>query len=168
MEKFNIRVMSKGMAIFLMTIAFVFALAFLTYGIYNIVKYNQLIQNMVGIDGIVIDHKPKDNQSVIFQTNLYAEIVSYIVDGKEYTVTNHIHSENPVSIGDTMRIYYNKDNPSEAICPSSNGIYWFIIIVGLLFTTFGVVGTCARIRYRKNLKQSDFDFTNNTNHTDQF
>lgn len=80
------------------------------------------------IDGTVVDHvfEASDGRYV------YAEIVEYTVDGQTFHATSNMYSSNPKSVGSTLTLKYNPEDPKDVIFSLYRGFLVPVIIAGVL------------------------------------
>ena len=81
-------------------LAFVIFLFILIYTIQWIVEYDKNLEEFIPIEAEIVEHKEIDG-------HMY-DVMQFIVDGNEYNITSEYPSE--YEIGETVRIYYHKDN----------------------------------------------------------
>lgn len=121
----------------------IFGAIFLIIGLVlfkNIFDY----QNKVDTIGII-------TEITTFQNDNHEVYVSYTVDGKEY------NSELDGYISDfyegkEIKIYYDKDNPTEIGMKSLDLLFLIFLGMGLIFFIIGVIGILVKIN-KKNLEK---------------
>ena len=85
------------------------------------IKENKIIQNYQKTTGTYINRKT------------YALIYKYSVNNKVYTVTTEYGTSNIPPIGSQKTIYYNPNNPQEAIIKGGGQSNFFLILIGMMF-----------------------------------
>lgn len=80
------------------------------------------------------------------ETTMYTPVVEFTVDGELYRLTSKVSTSNPWTVGDTVDVVHNPENPHEAsISGSANWVPWMLGGMGLVFAVvFGGVGWMIR------------------------
>ena len=139
---------------------------FLSVFTVSFVSNNQKKENYVETTATVVDHLYNDE-------GLSAYIVEYEVDGRKYNKASNSYSSIFTPLGTGIKIYYNEDNPNDAVWGTDINNIIFIII-GIVFTLVGLVffinsfkAYKAKVEERDNLikqsMQNNQDTQNNQN-----
>lgn len=124
---------------------FVVAFAFIGGGLWNLISKQSKIDGYVKTQAIVKDYKVSverkhDENGFYTEVTTYAEIVTYTVDGMAYRDTNSVSSSSPKSIGSSMEIVYNPQDPSQCIFVKSTYLTSILLFVmGGVCSLIGVV-----------------------------
>lgn len=80
-------------------------------------------------------------------SNLYKPVAYYFVDGKKYVYVNNFYENGILSdnLGSTFEIYYDEQNPSNAI-KKDNSIDILVLVVGIVLIVMGSCGFVGFIR----------------------
>lgn len=88
----------------------------------------------------------------------YLVRVRYTVDGKTYE--EELGGLNQYNVGDSMKIYYNPDDPSQLTMSKSFLIPTIIVVVGLAAVAGGVVSGVNAIKKCKRMKEQEDAWAN--------
>jgi hypothetical protein len=113
-------------------------MAFLT-GAYRIYKYNKLISSGIKTDGTIIDFENSGDDDGI---TLYSKI-SFQTLERETIIKkcNIVNSRRGYKIGDTVDVYYDKENCTSFIVDNKNTKHLGLVFltIGLAFIIFSVL-----------------------------
>lgn len=106
----------------------------LVFGIWSYATFAKKSETYLSTNGMVVEYKYSTSTDDYGNTEqLRAEVVDYRVDGETYTCSSKTYSSNAKSIGTTMEVKYNPEDPSDAYLAKDKGS-WLIIAVGGTFT----------------------------------
>lgn len=125
--------MKKTAGIALVGIAFLIGIFLLGFGIKNTLELNKKTENYAVTEGYLSDYELRESGSSTDRRYSYYLTYSYVVDGREYTVTTDYGSGSVPEIGSTKEIKYNPQNPEEAVIAGMNGSI-IMIFMGVMFT----------------------------------
>ena len=118
-------------------------------------KYNAS-KNYTKTVGIVYDYEYSEECDDDYYENdgddefcTMSEIVEYYVNVKRYTVVSDSKKEHPLFIGSRMEVKYNPNNPEESIVVGFGSGNLTLIIIGAIFSLFGMLGIVVSIFKRK-------------------
>lgn len=121
------------------------------YGVFSIINIYNFKNNCSETMGVVVDvsYSLKDSDSDRKKYRYYA-IYEYEVDGNFYTVKDNEYSLFKPELGDKEIIYYDVDEPSNAMVhiKESQGI--IMTLVGVVITPFSCVLITARLKAKNN------------------
>lgn len=80
------------------------------------------------------------------ETTMYRPVVEFSVNGQQYRFTSKVSTSDPWTVGDTVEVVYNPDNPNDAAITGASGwVPWLLGGLGLVFgLVFGGVGWLIR------------------------
>lgn len=137
-------------ALIITSIAIIAGIIILIWGINNNIK----TENYIEIEAVVVNYEENFD-------NKYHEIVEYTVDGQTYSSTSSTASNIPDSIGSTVIIKYNPDDPSEVSWDT--GLSRILMpACGILFIVVGIIGS---IRFIKKGLDEGFNSGSNQKYT---
>lgn len=91
----------------------------------------------------------------------WAPVVTFNVDGTEYTFTSKVSYGNPPQIGSTVEVRHNPDDPHDA--DLAGGLVWVVFMLGgmavLFLAAFGGTGLVLLRHQRRNLSTPGQDRT---------
>lgn len=118
-------------------------------------RYNTAIENGYEIEAVVVDYDKKI-QSVEHTTDseVFILYVNYEVDGKEYKDIKAGEYAEFHSIGDTIKIVVNPNNPRE-ILQDSDMFTGILSIAGVFIAIFGIVTEIRTMKKNKAAKEDN-------------
>ena len=144
--------MNKKTKIILTSIIIIIVgIAISIYGIISEINYNQkqkgyIETNAKVIDTIATSESKKDKATgMISNYYVYAPIIEYKVNKKNYRYELNEYNVKEPKIGSKIKIYYQKNNPNNVkIIKKNNNI--LIIIIGTIITFVGIIVLIIRIK----------------------
>ena len=112
----------------------------------NIKNYNEKNKTFIEVNATVIDYKDTYDEDGDL---LRAIIVEYEVDGTNYRKTSSSSTTNPETLGSTVKVKYNPNDPKDIIWPNDTSNI-ILPIVGGVFTIVGIIFTVVSIKMVKN------------------
>ena len=104
-----------------------------------IYRYNKKKQTYIQTVGVVVEYDRKlengDNGNYYY---IYAPIIEFKVDGKEYQEKYNVYSMHPPKKGSKISLRYNKENPEDVVFDKDKTRVVVPICAGV-FLIFGVV-----------------------------
>lgn len=125
--------MKKTVAIALVGIFILIGILLLGFGIRNTLELNKKTENYAVTEGYLSDYEIRESGSSTNRSYSYYMTYSYVVDGREYTVTTDYGSGSVPKMGSTKEVKYNPQNPEEAVIAGMNGSI-IMIFLGVMFT----------------------------------
>lgn len=104
----------------------------LIFGIKNTSDLKKETENYAVTEGYLSDYELRESGSTTDRSYSYYLTYSYVVDGREYTVTTDYGSGSVPEMGSTKEIKYNPQNPEEAVIAGMNGSI-IMIFMGVMF-----------------------------------
>lgn len=144
------------------SLAFLVLFGVILIGIsFLLVKNDIRARNWPSVDGTVTSVKMSRNRE---GRHLYTPTASYLINGQRYEMSRNFSSNKPYATGDTIKLKYNPNNPSDSVIPPS-GIDLFVYIfpvVGVLTIVLGIrsfIGSRKRSKSIEYLKKSGYKVT---------
>ncbi len=134
--------MKPWQGIFMGLICFLIGAGLLWLSANNIIEYRKKNNEFTPITSTVVDYNYNDD-------GLKAIIVEYSVKGKSYRKTSGTYSTMPQSVGSSVELKYNQNDPQDSIWvnDSTNMI---LPLVGGLFAVIGVFIVISSIKKMRN------------------
>jgi hypothetical protein len=137
----------KIMALFALISAIILALVMIPLGIYFIVHKTKLTSNILGNVSISQCTSRVENNNIVYDCNI---TVDYKVEGKNYSLTATTSDSSEYKKGDSITVYYNPSNPSNAAIYSDNthiaGI--IILVIGIIIPVVTLVFWLLAKKYK--------------------
>lgn len=124
--------MKNTAGMLLVGICLIAGIFLLGFGIKNTYELKKETENYAVAEGYLSDYELRESGSSTDRSYSYYLIYSYVVDGREYTVTTDYGSGSVPEIGSTKEIKYNPQNPEEAVIAGMNGSI-IMIFMGVMF-----------------------------------
>lgn len=105
------------------------------WGVLDINKTNYYKDHAVDITGYVVDYDRTTDED---NDDIYYAIYEYHVDGVTYTVKDTDYSYSRPTKGEKHVVYYNPQNPAEAITDLDGGLGAILLVIGLIFGLTGL------------------------------
>lgn len=122
---------------------------FLTHYIINYISINQKKEDYVETTATVVDYSYNYEE-------FSANIVEYEVDGKTYNKTSDSYSYIQTPLGTGIKIYYNPDDPNDAIWATEGGNIIVIIVNGIfLIAVLSVLIRTINKAYKMKKEERD-------------
>lgn len=106
------------------------------WGVLDINKINYYKDHGVDITGYVVDYDRSTDED---NDDIYYAIYEYKVDGVSYTVKDTDYSYSRPTKGEKHVVYYDPQNPAEAITDLEGGLGAILLVIGLIFGVLGLV-----------------------------
>lgn len=118
----------------------------MAYGVYTEYQIRDKMNRFTECSGNITSYETRreDGGSEI----TYAPVYEYLVGTNHYTITGSYSSAKP-KIGRGVIIYYNPENPADAICDQENdgtGKLLFFVGLGFLLVFIGIMGVHTRLK----------------------
>lgn len=117
---------------FLVGLCLLCGILLLIFGIKNTSDLKKETENYAVTEGYLSDYELRESGSTTDRSYSYYLTYSYVVDGREYTVTTDYGSGSVPEMGSTKEIKYNPQNPEEAVIAGMNGSI-IMIFMGVMF-----------------------------------
>lgn len=124
----------------------IFCVVSMGYGVYTEYQIRDKMNRFTECSGNITSYETRseDEGSEI----IYAPVYEYLVGTNHYTITGSYSSAKP-KIGRGVIIYYNPENPADAICDQENdgtGKLLFFVGLGFLLVFIGMMGIHTRLK----------------------
>lgn len=151
MGKIKVKVNTSSKAFVVILLMPLIGISLLVYGVFSTVDTYKFKHNCRETMGVVVDasRRLRDGDSDRKRYKYYA-IYEYEVDGNIYTVEDNKYSLFQPEMGDEETIYYDADEPSNAMVHIKEGQGVMIALVGLVVTAFGGALLIARLKAKNN------------------
>lgn len=117
---------------FLVGLCLLCGILLLIFGIKNTSDLKKETENYAVTEGYLSDYELRESGSTTDRSYSYYLTYSYVVGGREYTVTTDYGSGSVPEMGSTKEIKYNPQNPEEAVIAGMNGSI-IMIFMGVMF-----------------------------------
>lgn len=143
--------MNKNVGTFL-TLLLIFAIGvgLCIWGLTDINKINYFKEHGVDVVGKVVDYDRSTDED---DDDIYYAIYEYYVDGNNYTVKASDYTYSKPSMGAKHVVYYNPENPSEAMTDLKGGLGPVLLVVGLIFGMTGLAFILAWFNVKESIIQ---------------
>ena len=122
-----------------------------------ILIYNEnKVKGYVRVDATVVGYEKRYDYDD--EQWMYREKVEFIVDGKTYEATNEVWSNAPKSIGKTIEIAYDPNNPNNNEFVKSKNIFSLVLF---LMSGVGVIGLVAQVVMDVKAKKRKDEYEHN-------
>lgn len=137
----NINIQKSWQSMVIGIVVLLIGIGLLVYSFLFNSNYSEKSRNYVETDAEVIGYHNNSE-------GLQAIVVEYVVDGKQYEKISNSYVDNPLLVGTTVRIKYNKDDPSDMIFVNDSSTIVFPIVGGI-FTVIGLIFFISSAKKRK-------------------
>lgn len=128
------------------SIFFIICMVSMGYGVYTEYQIRDKMNRFTECLGNITSYETR--REVGESEITYAPVYEYLVGTNHYTITGS-HSSAKPKTGRSVIIYYNPENPADAICDQENdgtGKLLFFVGLGFLLVFIGIMGTHTRLK----------------------
>ena len=150
--------MKPWQGILISSIFVIVGIIVLFFSVKNIKTYNEKKATFTEATAKVIDYAHDDE-------GLQAIIVEYNINGVTYKKQSNVYSNMPKSIGTEVGIYYNPNNPADAIW-KNDSTNIIMPLLGGIFTVVGLIAMFFSVKQNKSdIQPTDNIEVNNQNNS---
>ena len=128
------------------TIFIIICMVAIGFGAYTEYQLNDKMHRFTECSGSITSYETTANAGD--NETMYAPVYKYRAGTDYYTITGSYSSTKP-KIGSDVTIYYNPENPADAICAQENdgmGKLLFFVGMGFLLVFIGMIGIHTRLK----------------------
>lgn len=118
------------------------------WGVLDINKTNYYKDHGIDITGYVVDYDRTTDED---NDDIYYAIYEYHVDGVTYTVKDSDYSYSRPTRGTKHVVYYDPQNPQEALTDLDGGLGAILLVIGLIFGLTGLAFVLAWINVNESV-----------------
>lgn len=118
------------------------------WGVMDINKVNYMKDHGVDTTGYVVDYDRSTDED---DDDIYYAIYEYHVDGVTYTVKDSDYSYSRPTKGAKHVVYYDPENPQEALTDLEGGLGAILLIIGLIFGLTGLAFIMAWMNVNESI-----------------
>lgn len=118
------------------------------WGVLDVSKVNYMKDHAIDTTGQVVDYERGTDED---DDDIYYAIYEYHVDGMTYTVKDSDYSYYRPTKGTKHVVYYDPENPKEAMTDLEGGLGAILLIVGLIFGLTGLAFIMAWMNVNESI-----------------
>lgn len=120
------------------------------WGVMDINRMNYFKEHGIDTTGRVVDYARASDED---NDDIYYAIYEYYVDGERYTVKDSEYSYSKPIKGKKHVVYYEPENPAEAVTDLEGGLGAALLVVGLIFGMTGLAFLMAWFNVNESVIQ---------------